>query len=76
MSDVPAPYSPGPPVRVVPAAELADWPFDDTRFLGNALALLVGDLPVWREDGGQVHGATGLAHFNQLLGCRPGADGS
>ena len=42
MSDVPAPYSLGPPVRVVPAAELASWRFDDTRILGDALALLGG----------------------------------
>ena len=29
------------------AAELANSRFDDTHFLGNALALFFGDLPVW-----------------------------
>ena len=30
------------------SAELGDWRLDNARFPGNALALLVGDLPVWR----------------------------
>ena len=32
---------------MMPAAEVADWNVDDTRFPGKALASLVGNLPVW-----------------------------
>ena len=67
MGDVPPSHSPGPPVRVAPSAELAGWRFDVTRFLGNALAPLAGDLPVWREDGEQASLAARLAHVDALL---------
>ena len=51
MSDIPTPHSPTPPVRAIPAAELVSLPFDDTRVMDDAMAPLVGDLPVWRRDG-------------------------
>ena len=57
---------------MVLAAELADWPYDDTRFMGNALALLVGGLPVWRLDGGQVSLAPRLADVDQVMWKKDG----
>ena len=41
-------------VLVDPAAELANWRFDDTRSLGNALMLPVGDLAEWHQYDGQA----------------------
>ena len=53
------------PLGAVLAAELADWRFDDTRFPGNALALLVGDPPVWQEDGERDSLAARLASVDR-----------
>ena len=53
--------------RVVPAAEPVDRTFDDTKDLGDALALLVGDLPAWRKDGERASLAARLAFVDSVL---------
>ena len=53
-------------MRVIPATEMANWPFDDVRGLGASLALLVGDLPVWRLDGEEVSLVARLAYVDHI----------